>query len=200
MTTVIKSGNSGYVAKVDSNNRLFVDSKSFFSEEVAAQLGNAYIWHGECHLKAAASGALMGFTSSDQEYAYAITRIYIDAHSLSDDIIIYQVKKPTLSGGTDISSTGIINKNFASGKSQLGTLLISDGSADLTYTGGANYHSFVVQSLQSTQRNMQGTNIIANNNTICWGWATVDGGSAIDGEKIALSVNGYRIPVEEIGA
>jgi len=196
----IKSGDSGNVAKVDSNNRLFVDSKSFFSEEVAAQRGNAYIWHGECHLKAGTSGALMGFTSSDPDYAYAITRIYIDAQTLTDDIIIYQVKDPTLASGTDISTTGIINKNFSSGNIQLGTLKISDGSADLTYTGGTNYHSFVIQSKGSTQRNMLGTNVLANGDVICWGWATLDGGNAVDGEKISLSVNGYRIPVEELNS
>jgi len=198
MPETIKSGDSGYIAKVDANHRLFVDSKSFFSEEVAAQLGNAYIWHGVCHLAASTTGALMAFTSTDSEYAYAITRIYIDAQSLSDDIIIYQVKNPTLSGGTDVSTTGIVNKNYSSGRTQLGTLKISDGSADLTYTGGTDYHAFVLQSKASTQRNMLGTNILANGDVICWGWATLDGGNAVDGEKIAFSVNGYRIPVEEI--
>jgi len=198
MPETIKSGDSGYIAKVDSNNRLFVDSKSFYSEEIAAQLGNAYIWHGVCHLAATTTGGFMAFTSSDSDYAYAITRIYIDAQTLSDDIIIYQVKDPTISGGTDISTTGIVNKNFESGKTQQGTLIISDGSADMTYTGGTNYHAFVIQSKVSTQRNMLGTNIISNGDTICWGWATLDGGSAVNGEKIAFSVNGYRIPVEEL--
>jgi hypothetical protein len=198
MPEIIKSGDSGYTAKVDSNNRLFVDSKSFFSEEIAAQLGNAYIWHAECHLAATATGAFMGFTSNDQNYDYAITRIYIDAQTLSNDIIIYQIKNPTLVGGSDITTTGIINKNYKSGKIQLGTLLVSNGVADLTYTDGINYHAFVISNKVSTQRNMLGTIIISNGDTICWGWATLDGGVAVDGEKIAFSVNGYRIPIEEL--
>jgi len=196
----IKSGDSGYVAKVDSNKRLFVDSKSSFAEEVAAYRGNAYIWHAQCHLAAATSGGLMAFTSTDPNFAYAITRLYFDAHSLSDDIIIHQVKDPTLSGGTDISSTGKINKNFSSGKTQLGTLVISDGSADLTYTGGTDYHAFVLQNKQCIQRSMNGTNVISNNDVICWGWETLDGANAVDGEIISLSINGYRIPVEELNA
>jgi len=195
---IIKSGDSGYTAKVDSNSRLFVDSKSSFAEEVASYRGNSYIWHAQCHLAAATSGGLMAFTSTDQNYAYAITRLYFDAHSLSDDIIIHQVKNPVLVGGTDISTTGMINKNYDSGKTQLGTLKISDGSADLTYTGGTDYHAFVIQSKQGIQRNMNGTNILNNNDVICWGWETLDGANAVDGEIISLSINGYRIPVEEL--
>jgi len=198
MADIIKSGDSGNTAKVDSNSRLFVDSKSSFAEEVAAYRGNAYIWHAQCHLAAATSGGLMAFTSSDQNFAYAITRIYIDAHSLSDDIIVHQVKKPTLVSGTDISTTGIVNKDFSSGSTQQGTLKISDGSADLTYTGGTDYHAFVVQSKQSVHRSMNGTNIISNGDTILWGWETLDGANAVDGEIISLSINGYRIPVEEL--
>lgn len=198
MPETIKSGDSGYIAKVDSNNRLYVDSKSFFGEEVGAKEGDAYIWHGQCHLAAATSGGLMSFTSADQTFAYAITRIYIDCHTLSDDIIIHQVKNPTLTGGTDISTTGIINKNFQSGKTQQGTLKISDGSANLTYSGGTDYHAFVVQTLKSYQRNMQGTNILKNGDSILLGWETVDGANAVDGEIISISINGYRIPVTEV--
>jgi hypothetical protein len=44
---------------------------------------------------------------------------------------------------------------------------------------------------------MRGTNILNNGDTILWGWATLDGGNAVDGEKIAISANLYIIPTEE---
>lgn len=197
MSINIKSGSNGNVATVDDDNRLMTNAKSFFAEEVASQNGRAFIWHGECHLAAATDGALMAFTSSDQTDFTAVTRIYVDAHTLTDDIIIYQVKNPTLVGGTDISSTGIVNKNFSEGRTMAGTLKMSDGSADLTYTGGTNYHSFVISSKDNITRDMRGTNILGNGDVILWGWATLDGGNAIDGEKIALSINTYLIPTEQ---
>jgi hypothetical protein len=194
---VIKSGENGNTARVDDDNRLMTNTKSFFAEEIASQNGRAFIWHSECHLAAATTGGLMAYTSSDQTDLTVITRLYFDALALTDDIIIYQVKNPTLVGGTDISSTGIVNKNFNSGRSIQGTLKTSDGSANLTYTGGTNFHSFVISSGENIQRDMRGTNILNNGDTILWGWATLDGGNAVDGEKIAISANLYIIPTEE---
>ncbi|MEE8382220.1 MAG: hypothetical protein V3R78_10160 [Thermodesulfobacteriota bacterium] len=193
---VLKSGLNGNVARVDDDNRLHTNSKSFFAEEVASQNGRAFIWHSECHLAAATSGGLLAFTSTDQTDITAISRIYIDAHSLTDDIIVYQVKNPTLIGGTDIGANGIVNKNFTQGRTMAGNLVTSDGSADLTYTGGTNYHSFIISSKEKVIRDMRGTNILGNGDVILWGWATLDGGNAVDGEKIALSVNTYLIPTE----
>ena len=194
---VIKSGKDGNVATVDDDNRLLTNTKSFFAEEIGSQNGRAFIWHAECHLAAATSGGLLAFTSSNQTDLSVITRLYFDAQVLSDNIIIYQVKNPTLVGGTDISSTGIINKNFGSGRSMQGTLKVSDGSADLTYTGGSSFHAFSLSSLESKDRDMRGTNILNNGNTILWGWKTADGGNAVDGEIISISANVYIIPTEE---
>jgi len=204
MSETIKSGDSGYIAKVDSNNRLFVDSKSTFAEEVAAYRENSYIWHGKCHLAAGTSGGLMSFTLNDPNFAYAITRMYFDAYTLTNDILIHQVKNPTPSGGTDVSLTNMINKNFTSGQTQFGTLKISDATSDITYTGGEDYHSFVIGSKEKIHRSMNGTNVLSNNNTIVFGWETLGGGTSGDGvdathtDIISLSINGYRIPVEEL--
>jgi len=198
MSTIIKSGKSGVTAEVGNDNRLWTNAKSYAGEEVAAQNGEAFIWHGECHLAAATSGALMYFKSTDVDKKVHITRIYIDPFSLSDNIKIYQVKNPTtVSNGADVTSTNITNKNFSSGQTMSGTLKISNGSSDMTYSGGTKYHSFIARSLTSTQRNMLGTNVLDNNDEILWGWETMDGVTpATNGEIISLSVNIYRRPVE----
>ena len=188
MSQTIKSGDSGKIATVDRDNRLLTSSKSFFAEEIGSQNGRSFIWHSECHLSAATSGGLLAFTSSDQSDLVAVTRIYVDAHLLTDDIIIYQVRNPIISGGTDISATGIINKNYGAGRSLVGTLKTSDGSADLTYINGSNYHSFVISSKEKIARDMRGTNILSNGDTILWGWATLDGGNA---EEKGIAIFGH---------
>ncbi len=194
---VLKSGDSGNTAKIDKDNRLLVNAKSFFAEEIGSQNGRSFIWHSECHLAAAANGGLLAFVSTDQTDLVAVTRLYFDAHSLTNDIIIYQIKNPALVGGTDISLTGITNKHFGEGRTMTGALVTSDASADLTYTGGTNYHSFVISSKEKVHRDMRGTNILDNGDVLLWGWATLDGGNAVDGEKIAISANVYLIPTEE---
>ena len=182
---------SGKLAQVTDENRLAVDSKSRPSEEVEAVLSQAFILHGECHLAAAASGGLMYFTNTDVTKEVVITRIYIDVHTLTPtDLIVTQVRKPlTLVSGTDISTTGIVQKNFGTANTEIGALVISDGSANMTYTGGDKYHAFPVQTMQQYTRDMKGTNVIAPNTTILWGWKTRAGGNATDAEIISLSVN-----------
>jgi len=203
MPETIKDGSSGNIAKVDSAGRLWTNAKSNAAEEVASHNGNAYIFHGECHLAAATSGGLMYYKHTSQDKHLHITRLYFDAQTLSNDILIYQVKNPTtVSNGKDVSSTGIINKNFSSGQAINGTLKISEGSDDITYTGGTNYHAFVLSSKQSTQRNMLGTNVLKNNDEILWGWTTLGGGTSGNGvaatntDIISLSMNFYIRPVE----
>lgn len=195
MTTVIKSGDSGYKAKVNSDNRILVHSESLFSEEVKAHGGSAFIFHAECHTAAAASGGLMYFTNNDVDRHFHVSRIYFDAHSLSQSIIIKQIKNPaTLVGGSNITtntSYGVINKNFLRSDQAQATLVVSDAAADMTYSGGKAYHSFPIKTMSSVQRDMKGTNVITSTKTILWGWETLDGSNAVDGEKISLSVNGY---------
>ena len=190
--TIRDGGGTGSVARVDSSNRLHTESKSRQSEEVEAQDAKAFILHGECHLAAAVSGGLLYFTNTSSNKEVVITRIYIDPQVITPtDLIITQVRKPTTtSGGTDISSTGKIQKNFGASTDLEGVLVISDGSSDMTYTGGERYHSIPIKSMTSTPpRHMRGTNVIAPNTTILWGWKTVAAGNATDGEIISLSVN-----------
>lgn len=191
MPDSIRSGDGGDIAKVDSNNRLHTEAKARQSEEVEAQAERAFILHGECHTAAAASGGLMYFTNTSAIVDVVITRIYVDAHVLTPtDLIITQIRKPTtVLNGTDISAMGKIQKNFRSNALLDGTLVISDGSSDMTFTGGERYHSFPVQNMTTKFRHMRGTNIIVPNTTILWGWKTHAGGNATDGEIVSLSVN-----------
>jgi hypothetical protein len=140
----------------------------------------------------------MAIKNTSADVKIAISRIYIDSHSLSDNLIVEQIKNPIISGGTNISSTGIINKNYASSREMTSILTVSDGSADLTFTGGKVYHAFPVQSLQQYGRDMKGTNLLGQNDMLVFGWETVDGGNAVDGEIVAFSVNVYEIPVVEV--
>ncbi len=188
---MIKDGTGqGYLAAVTAENRLATESKSRPSEEVESDAGFSYILHGECHTATAASGGLMYFTNTSTTREVVITRLYFDPHTITPtDLIITQVRKPTVSNGTDISLTGIVQKNFGLAHAAIGKLVISDGSSNMTYTSGDQYHSFGVKTMTSVQRDMKGTNIISPNTTILWGWKTVSGGNATNGEIVALSIN-----------
>lgn len=194
MTIRIKDGTGkGYDAAVTSLNQLFTYSESIPSEGYQARLGNAFIIHAECHTAAAATGALLAITNNDQNYELEVTRIYIDPHTITPtDLILTQVFEPTLASGTDVSSTAIVQKNRGVADTFDLTVKISDSSADLTYTGGTQYHAFPAKTMTSTQRNMQLTNIIRKNQTILWGWKTRGGGNATDGEIVSLSIDVVR--------
>lgn len=184
---------AGRTADVSSDFRLLTESKSRESEEVEAEKGRSFILHGECHLAVAASGALISFenTSSDEEVI--ITRLYIDSHTITPtDLIITMEKGPTITNGTDISSTGVIQKNFGRGDTLTGTLKISDSSSDMTFTGGANYHAFPVQTMSQYTRDVKGSNVISPGKIIGWGWKTRGGGNAVDGEIVSLSINCFK--------
>ena len=189
--TIVDGKGRGYLAAVSDENRLLTESKSRPSEEVEAENGKAYIFHGECHTAAAASGGLMYFTNTSSTMDVVITRIYIDTFTITPtDLIVTQVRQPaTKSNGTDISTTGIIQKDFSKTSSAIGTLVVSDGSSDMTYTGGEKYHAFPAKTMVSLTRDMKGTNIVSPNTTILFGWKTAAGGNATNGEIISLSVN-----------
>jgi len=186
----IKDGTgTGNRAKVNEKGQLSVISESLTSEGAQAQAGNAFILHAECHTAAAASGGLLQITNDNGE-DIEITRIYIDAYTITPtDLIITQVYDATGTAGTDISSTGIIQKNRGSAEMLAATLVVSDGSSDLTYTGGTQYHAFPVKTMTSQQRSMSGTNIIPKGKSILFGFKTVSGGNATNGEIISLTIN-----------
>jgi len=193
MGFIIEDGKGkGYAAEVDDKNKLVVSATTYEAEESAAFDGNSFILHGQCHLAAAASGAFMYFKNTSTNYNYYISRVYIDAQNLTTNVYVTQQKEPTPTNGTDVSSTGIVQKNFGSGATLTGTLKISDGSSDMTLASGTTYHSFTVQSQQSYLRDMKGTNVITPNTAIGWGWTTVGGGNATNAEIVSFSVNIYR--------
>lgn len=184
----IEGNGNSRTADVSKEFRLTTESKSRPSEEVEAQQGHAFILHAECHTAAAVAGGLMAFQNTSTVNDVVITRIYIDPQTITPtDLIITQVKEPVIASGTDISATGIIQKNFGVGTLTPGVLTISDGAADMTYTGGTQYHAFPANTMASTKRNMNGTNVVSPGTTILWGFKSA--GAATDAEIVSLSVN-----------
>lgn len=194
-TQIIDGTGRGLKAKVNDDNQLIVLSQSVPSEGIQSEKGNSFIIHAECHTAAAASGGFMQITNNEQDFVYEVTRIYIDPQTITPtDLICTQVFDATGTSGTDVSSTAIINKNRGNANNFDLTVVISDSSADLTYSGGEQYHAFPINSRTSSQRNMQLTNIIPKNKSILFGWKTEGGGNATDGEKVSFSVNIVKIP------
>ena len=182
----------GFSAKVDDNNRLHVRSTILESEAAAAANGDAFILHAQCHVAAAATGAFMYFKNTSSTHNVILTRMFFDAQTLSDDLIITQQFDPTPTSG---SSATAVNKNRGSGNSLTGTFTISDGSADLTLASGTDYHAFILQTLQREQRFMRSTNILTPNTAWGIGWATLDAGAGVNAEIVGLSINLYREPI-----
>jgi len=173
-----------------------VESVSFHAEEESAHVGDAYIGHAVCHTAAAASGVLIAITNNTADKNFHITRLYIDPQTITPvDLLLVQGIIPVgLTGGTDATTTAVVQKHtskpnqFITGGAEV---KISDGSADLTYTSGTEFHEWPVTSRLSTQRNMNGTNVIGPGGTWYIAYKREGGGTATDGEKIAISVNGY---------
>lgn len=189
MSTIEDPRNDNALA-IDDTGHAKIDAITTVDEGAAATKGNSFIIHGECHTALASSGGFISIKNISPTYNIAITRIYIDAGSLTNHIIITQLKEPVTSGGTDVSSTAIVNKNFGSVNTLDAVVLISDASADLILTGGEKFHTFSCSSLESKQRNMKGTNIITQNKNWALGWKT-ESGNAVDGEVISFSINCY---------
>jgi hypothetical protein len=184
---------SGNKAKVDDDKRLLVYAKTEPVEAVASEEGNSFIIHAECHTAASAGGGLLYVMNNETDYDLDITRIFIDGHTITPtDLICMQIFDATISNGTDVSSTAIINKNRGSANSFNLTVKISDGSSDMTYTGGTKYHSYPIKTMVSNFRDMAGTNIIPRNKSILFAFKRVSGGNATDGEIISISMNIVR--------
>jgi len=184
-------GKNGNV-RVSDENRLATESKSRPSEEVEAAHGRAYVLHGICQTAAAAEGGLLAFTNTSTSEELVITRVYIDPWTLTDaNLIIKQEKIPTVTAGTDITKTGIVNKNFGSGLSVTGTLKISDASSDMTFSGGTVFHAIPLISRTPINRDLKGTNVVTPKTTIGWSFALEDGSAAVDDQIISFTVNCY---------
>ena len=177
-------------AKVDTNNRLWVNAESFAGEEIAAQSGDSFIVHGVCHLAASTDGGLLSIKNTSANYDYHVTRIYVDPHSLTpSNLHLTQQANPTVTNGSTTTIT-ILNKNLGSGDSLVSESKLSNAAADLTFASGTVFHDFLVASKTSSQRNMVGTNVITPGKT--WGIGYNSTSAATDGETIGLSVNLYR--------
>jgi len=180
------------------DGRAMVESVAYTSEETAAEEGRGYIAHAVCHTAAATSGTLLAIKNLSSDQSFHLTRIYVDPQTLTvSDLLLTQIINPTsVSGGTDVTTSAIIQKNtgknnlFASSGAQI---LISDASADATTVGGDQFHEFPVDSRTPIPRDMVGTNVIAPGGTWVIGYKREGGGNAVDGEKISLSVNGYSL-------
>ena len=176
-----------------ANGLARVEAVSLDKEEQSAQDGESYIFHAECHTAAATSGTLLYIKNNSTVNSIHVTRIYIDPQSLTPtDLFLTQGISPTsISSGTDVTSTNIIQKNTGkvNALKDASTMTISDGSADITLTGGTVFHKFPVASRTSSQRNMNGTNVIAPGGE--WYIGYTSAGGATNGEVISLSVNAY---------
>jgi len=201
----IKNNTDGTLARVTNYNQLSVRSESFAEEAIESIRGNSYIFYAECHLAAASSGGLLYIKNTSNTDSILITIIYFDAHTLTTPVKILQVKQPaSVSNGTDKTSStsdGIIQKNFGKPDALSATFVVSDGSSDMTYTGGQQSHAFYLGSNASQQRNMRATNIITPDTTWLLGWSTVGvgGGNATNGETIGVSVNAVVLNLAEFG-
>ena len=192
---MIKDGGGGDVATVGDFKRLHVQSESWAEEAIASARGGSYIFHASCHLSANTNGGLLYIKNTGSALSIAVTQIYFDAHVLANPIMITQVKEPaTVSGGTNLTnstSDGIVQKNFGEPNTAraISEFFVSDGASDITYAGGQVFHRFAMSSLQSQQRNMRATNVIAPDTTWLLGWETADGTNATDGQTIGISIN-----------
>jgi hypothetical protein len=191
MFTILKDGEgSGRSAGVTSSGKLKTYSTTEPVEQSLAEDGLSFIIHAECHTAASTGGGLLHITNNDNDYDMIITRIFIDGHTITPtDLICMQIFDANISAGTDVTSTAIVNKNRGNtGLFDL-TVKVSDGSSDITYTGGTKYHSFPIKTMTSNFRDMAGTNIIPAGKSVLWAFKRVGGGSATDGEIISFSVN-----------
>ena len=93
---------------------------------------------------------------------------------------------PVLAAGT-ANTTGVVQKNRAKGTTISATFTVSDAAADLTYTGGTQYHAYPIKTMSSEQRNMQGTNVLGPGNILLIGYTSV--GAATDAEIVSMSIN-----------
>jgi len=194
MSTTIKDGTgTGNQVEVNTNNQLSTVSESLAKEEAETVKGETFVFHGRCHTAAATSGGLLTIENTSTDKDIVITRMYIDAFILTPlDLVITQIFGAASSGGTDISSTGIIQKNRGSALTLDAKLTISDAASDITLTGGTEYHSWIMTSGESILRDMVGTNLIPPGKFLSFGYERAGGGSASDGEIISFSINCYR--------
>ena len=172
-----------------------VEAVTVSSEEDAAHKGMAYALHGVCHLAAATSGVLMYFKNTSALNTLHITRVHIDpqgAMTPTDLLVNFTLNPTTQTSGTDITSTGVVQKttNKVNALKDAGiTLKISDGSADATFTGGDQFEEFPITDVTSVLRNLDGAVDVGPGGEFIVGWASA--GTATDAELVGVTVQVY---------
>lgn len=173
-----------------------VESESFSAEEMAAENGNAYLFHGVCRTATAATGVLMYIKNTFTDKDLVVGRIFIDPRTLTDaDMLINILINPTtVTAGTDTTTTGVVQKN--SGKVNAlavagTTLKVSDASSDMTFTGGVESHSIPIVSRTTLPRDLGDTNVIGPGQEWVIAFALEDGSATVTDQIISISVNAY---------
>jgi len=185
---------TGYKQRVDQNNQAWVRSRSVNSEEDSATNGDAYIIHAVCRTAAATGGALLYIKNNETDDDLHVHRIYFDTFALTDtDLRCLQIFDAVPTGGTTLAGMPL-QKNRGSAKAFDVTVKVSDASADMTYTGGAQYQSFALNSRTSLLRDMNGTNIIPAGKSILWAFVREGGGVATDNQQVSFSINITLVP------
>ena len=155
MEVKIKSGNEGYVAKVDKHKRLHVDAITFGRSEQEVELGNAYsINTGSFNLTSDSKSACLYFKNTEDFDAVITIAVYIFGNSNANgDTTIDLIKNP--STGTIIDNAVIcdmpgVNRNFGSSLTLKESTVSYKGAEGNTFTNGEKLISSIIQTPSRT--------------------------------------------------
>ena len=191
---IVDGTGSGRRMKVGKGNRAFVNSVSHTAEEVHTFEGGSFLIHAECHMAATTDGGLLSFKYTGEK-RINIVSLFLDSLILTKDMKIVVVKNPTIASGT-VDVANIIQRNGFRTAELNQQVTISDGSADLTFTGGEELISFGIQSLQSKDRSPKGAFMMKKNDILLIGWEASTG-NGIDGELISIALGIYEFVNED---
>lgn len=191
---IIDGTGSGRRMKVGKGNRAFVNSVSNTSEEVHTFNGESFLIHAECHMAANTDGGLLAFKYTGNK-RINIVSLFLDSLILTKDMKIVVVKNPTIASGT-VDVANVVQRNGFRTAELSQEVTISDGSADLTFTGGEEFISFGIQTLQSKDRSPKGAFMMKKNDILLIGWEAFTG-NGIDGELISIALGVYEFVDED---
>ena len=185
---------TGTKLKVGKGNRAFVNSVSNSAEEVHTFNGESFLIHAECHMAATTDGGLLAFKYTGDK-RINIVSLFLDSLILTKDMKIVVVKNPTIASGT-VDVANVVQRNGFRTAELSQEVTISDGAADLTFTGGEELISFGIQTLQSKDRSPKGAFMMKKNDILLIGWAAFTG-NGIDGELISITLGVYEFVDED---
>lgn len=191
---IVDGTGSGRRMKVGKDNRAFVNSVSHTAEEVHTFEGGSFLIHAECHMAATPSGGLLAFKYTGDK-RIDIVSLFLDSLVLTKEMKIVVVKNPIIASGTVDVANVIQRSGFRTAELDQ-EVTISDGSADLTFTGGEELISFGIQTLESKDRSPKGAFMMKKNDIFLVGWEAFTG-NGIDGELISISLGVYEFVDED---